>query len=108
MNKHEAIELLRDHSKWLAESWTMTLEWRDYIQKFDKAIDVLATKSIVDALSWVSVDRDLTWKLLEHEVPISSRSSLHVTEDRYVVEGREYRVFWRIGDTIPDEIFIKE
>ncbi len=42
MEKQEAIDLLRGHSTWLAEHWSMSPEGREYKARFDASVDALA------------------------------------------------------------------
>ncbi|WP_018234424.1 hypothetical protein [Thioalkalivibrio thiocyanodenitrificans] len=40
-NEAAAIQLLRDHSSWLAENWNLSPEGREYRARFDAAVSVL-------------------------------------------------------------------
>lgn len=41
MNRQEALEFFKEHSRWLSDSWGQSPEGREYKEKFDAAVHAL-------------------------------------------------------------------
>lgn len=55
MNLQDAKQFLKDHGQWLANSWGMTPEGREYKTRFDRAVEAILdphTPENADAAIW--------------------------------------------------------